>query len=191
MAIDFNDAERQQSGDFTPLPDGTVAPVRATLRGIKKTASGAKGLDFEFVVTAGPFAKRKVWQWAGFEGDGSKGHETMVKITKALVRGMLESAYGVDPTDASPDARAARAIDDWEDLDGIEFLARFKVNDAKPYKDKQTGEMKPGKASNSISAVTPDDPDYEGFSPKKRKAGKPAGAANPPSNGSGKRPAWA
>ena len=38
-------------------------------------------------------------------------------------------------------------------LDGIEFLARFKVNEAKSYKDKQTGETKPGKASNSIMAV--------------------------------------
>lgn len=195
MGIDFNDAERQQSGSFSPIPEGTVAPVRLTFKdpAIKKSATGATGIDIEYVVTAGSFAKRKVWVWMGIKGNGSEGHDKMVAITNSFVRAALESAYGINPADASPEARAARSINDWEDLDGLEFVARFRVEEGKDYTDQRTGEVKAGKPKNTLQAVTPDDPDYAGFKPAKRKAlgvssngSKPAGAP-----ASGSRPDWA
>jgi len=194
MSLDFNDAAPQQSGSFGPIPEGTVAPVRLTFKepAIKKTATGATGLDLEYVITAGPFAKRKVWAWMGIAGNGSEGHNTMVSITKSFVRAALESAFGIDPADASPEARAARAISDWDDLDGLEFLARFRVEEGKDYTDQRSGEVKPGKPKNTLQAVTPDDPDYEGYKPAKRKAaGAVSGPAKAGAASSEARPSWA
>lgn len=188
--MDFNDAAPQQSGDFSPIPDGTVAPVRLTFKdpAMKKSKTGATGLDVEYVVTAGSYAKRKVWAWIGIAGaPGNEGHVKMVDITKSFLRGALESAYGIMPEDASPEARAARSISGWDELDGLEFLARFRVEKGSDYTDDRTGEVKQGKDKNTLVAVTPDDPDYGPFKPAKH---KPKGASRV-SNGGAKQPAAA
>jgi hypothetical protein len=194
MSMDFNDAERQSSGASEPIPDGAVAPVIVNLRGIQtsKTNSKTQGLDLEITVTAGPYKGRKAWKWAGFTGDGSDGHNKMVAITRSLVRGMLESAYGVDPADDSAGAMDARRLGDWDELNGLEFVARFSIEKGKEYTDQRTGEVKDGKDKNTFRAVTPDDPDYQGFKPAKK--GRAPSA--PKSNGTaqaqgGQRPAWA
>jgi hypothetical protein len=200
MSYDFNDAEKQSSGRGEPIPDGTVAPVVFSLIGIKHSErSGATGLDVEYTVTQGPYAKRKAFAWVGIEGaEGNDGHMKMVSISRAFLRGVLESAYGIDPADDSADAMNARRISSWDDFNGVEFLARFGVEKGKDFEDKRTGEMKTGTDKNVVRAVTPDDPDYEGFKPAKKKPGgtkkvaastsaKPGGASV---NGSAK-PSWA
>lgn len=195
MAIDFNDAGRQSTGQGgEPIPEGTVAPVIIGLRQLAKSQTGARGLDLEFTVTAGPFARRKAWKWAGYEGNGSDGHKKMVEITRSFLRAILESARGIHPTDESPDAMSARSIEDWEDFDGVEFLARFGIEAAETFTDQRTGEIRTGKDKNTIYAVTPDDPDYSGFTPVK-KAGKSRqlsgnGTGGVAAKTSGK-PAWA
>lgn len=187
MSMDFNDAD-PQGGSNTIIPDGTVAPVVINVRGLPKSKSGdAQGIDFEFSVVDGPFKGRKAWKWSGFKGNGSEGHNTMVSITRSFVRGILESAYGVDPSDDSPEAMNARRLNDWEDLTGVCFLARFGVEKGEDFADKRTGDMKKGKDKNTIFAVTPDDPEYQGFRPSKPKA-RPAGGmtqAKQPANGGG------
>ena len=193
MSMDFNDAAPQQSGTFEPIPTGTVAPVRIHIKGMKNSPTGAKGLEIEYTVTMGPYAKRKVFNnFMGVAGNGSDGHNKMVDITRSFIRGVLESAYGVNPSDASAEARAARTLSDWEDIDGLEFLARFRVEEGDDYTDKTTGELKKGKPRNVVQAVTPDDPDYNGFKPAKPKV--KGAAASKPGNGApagGSRPAWA
>jgi len=196
MSMDFNDAGPQQSGGFEPIPEGTVAPVRLHLKGIKKSSKGATGLDIEYIVIAGPYTKKRAFSWTGVAGNGSEGHNKMVDISKSFIRAALESAYGVNPADASPEARAARTLSDWEDLDGIEFVARFGIEAGTDYTDAETGEVKAGKAKNTVQAVTPDDPDYSGFKPAKPKAkgggAKPAANANGAAQAQGgNRPAWA
>ena len=197
MSYDFNDAAPQSSGGGEPIPEGTVAPVIIHLRGIKtgKTDSRVQGLDLEFTVTAGPFKGRKAWKWAGFAGNGSDGHNKMVAITRSFIRGALESAYGVDPSDDSAAAMEARRLGDWDDLQNLEFVARFGVEKGSDYTDERTSEVKKGADKNTLRAVTPDDPDYAGFKPAKKRAGAamPAGRANgvnAPATG-GNRPAWA
>ena len=191
MSIDFNLAERQSAPAGEPIPEGTVAPVIMALREIKTGKSGAQGLDVEYTVTAGPFKGRKAWGWIGIAGNGSEDHNTMVRISHAALRAMLESAYGIDPADDKAAAMEARRINEWEDLDGLEFVARFSVEAAKDYVDQRTGETKTGKAKNTLRAVTPDDQDYAGFTPAKKGkavAAKVNGAV--PVQG-GNRPAWA
>jgi hypothetical protein len=192
MSIDFNNAERQSAPSGEPIPEGTVAPVIMALREIKTGKSGAQGLDVEYTVTAGPYKGRKSWGWVGIAGNGSEGHNTMVRISHAALRAMLESAYGIDPADDKAAAMEARRINEWEDLDGLEFVARFSVEAAKDYTDQRTGETKTGKAKNTLRAVTPDDEDYKGFTPaKKGKAVSKANGTPAVSAPAGNRPAWA
>jgi hypothetical protein len=178
MAIDLNNAERQREvGD--QVPDNTIAPVIMNMRGLKPTKDkSGQMLDCEFTITAGPYAKRKFWANMMVSGS-TDGQKTAVNITLSRLRGMLESAYGVLPTDESDTAKAARRLSDWEDLNGLEFVAKIGV-------EKGTGDYKD---KNSLKgAVTPEDEEYNGFTPKKPKtasASKPAGGA---STG---RPQWA
>lgn len=197
MSMDFNDAEPQGQGANSVIPDGTVAPVIINVRGLPKSKAGdAQGVDFEFTVIEGPYKGRKCWKWAGFKGNGSEGHNSMVNITRSFVRGILESAYGVNPADDSPEAMNARRLEDWEHLTGLAFVARFSVEEGKDYTDKQSGELKKGKDKNDVRAVTPDDPDYSGFKPAKPKPRVASGATQTkPANGAsasgGQAPAWA
>jgi hypothetical protein len=193
MSIDFNNAERQSSGSGEPIPEGTVAPVIFNLREIKTGKSGAQGLDVEYTVTAGPFKGRKAWGWIGIAGNDSKGHETMVRISHSNLRAMLESAFGIDPADDKPAAMDARRISDWEDFNGLEFVARFSIEKGTDYTDQRTGETRQGKDKNTLRAVTPDDPDYAGFTPAKKGKAAPAKAAGTaqPVQAGGNRPAWA
>jgi len=192
MSIDFNLAERQSAPAGEPIPENTVAPVIMALREIKTGKSGAQGLDVEYTVTAGPYKGRKAWGWVGIAGNGSEGHNTMVRISHAALRAMLESAYGIDPADDKAAAMEARRINEWEDLDGLEFVARFGIEKATDYVDQRTGETKTGKAKNTLRAVTPDDQDYAGFTPaKKGKAVSKANGTPAVSAPAGNRPAWA
>ena len=182
MAISFNDAQPQQSGDFELIPADTIAPVRLTIRQEKTTKAGdARMLDCEFIVTAGPYAKRKVWTNMMITSNGTDGHNKAVSITMSAVRAMLESAYGLAEDDKSPDAMQARTINDWLDLNGLEFLAKFGIEKSK---DAQYGDK------NTVKAVGIKHADYAGFKPAKPKAMKPVGAAAAQvSNGA--RPSWA
>jgi hypothetical protein len=199
MSYDFNDAGPQSSGGGEPIPKGTVAPVIINLRGIKagKTDSRVQGLDIEYTVTAGPYAKQKAWGWHGVAGNGSDGHNKMVSITRSYIRAVIESAFGIDPADDSQEAMNGRRISDWQDLDGLEFVARFDIEEGTDFTDQRTGEARKGKDKNTLRAVTPDDPDYNGFKPAKRKAGgaapKGATAAKQPATAGANgfdRPNW-
>jgi len=188
-AFDFNTAEVATGGSGSPIPDGTVAPAVITVRGIKTSGKDARvqGLDLEVTVTAGPHKGRKAWKWAGIAGNGSDGHNKMVSITRSLIRSILESAYGISPTDDSAEAMAARKISDWDDLSGIAFVARFGIEEGSDYVDARSGENVKGKDKNTISAVAVDDPEYTGFKPAKPKA---AATSKPAAAKSSSRPAW-
>lgn len=166
MSLNFNDADPQRSGGDL-IPDNTIAPVRLSMRGEKSTNAGdARMLDCEFVVLEGPHAKRKFWGMMMITSNGSDGHNQAVNITRSRVRAMLESAYGIDPTDESDVALSARTIEDWADLDGLEFVAKIGVQKSKNPQYSDKNELK--------AAVTIDSSDYQGFTPSKPSAGMPA-----------------
>jgi hypothetical protein len=60
---------------------------------------------------------------------------------RAFLRGMIESAFGIDPNDYSPAAVAARKLRCFRDIDGLEFILGFG-------------------AHNYLIAVTPDRPGW-------------------------------
>ena len=183
---DFNDAEQQQSG-FDLIPKGAIVPVRMTLKpgGYDDPAQGWSGgyatqsfdtgsvyLAAEFVVTAGDHAKRKMCSNIGLL---SQKGPTWGQMGRTFIRAALNSARNVHPQDNSPQAAAARRIQGFHELDGLEFLARVDIEkDAK------------GLDRNVVKvAVEPDHPDYAkfmGVPPKTTgggNSGAPAQAAAP------------
>jgi hypothetical protein len=157
---DFNDAEQQQSFDL--IPKGTLARVRMTLKpgGFDDQAQGWTGgyatqsfetgsvyLAAEFVVLEGEYARRKLWSNIGLHSP--KG-PAWGQMGRSFVRAIHNSARNDHPQDNGPQAAAARRIQGFHELDGIEFLARIDIE-----KDGR-GDLK-----NVIkSTVEPDHPDY-------------------------------
>jgi len=158
---DFNDAEAQH-GAFDLIPKGTIVPLRMSIKpgghddhsqgwtegyATQSFDTGAVYLACEFVVTAGPFAKRKMWSNIGLRSP--KG-PTWGQMGRSFIRAALNSARNVNPLDNSPQASAARRINSFADLDGIEFIARVDVE--KDSKDEDRNVVK--------LAIEPDHKDY-------------------------------
>jgi len=146
MAYDFNGAQEQKEfGDV--IPDGTVATVQVNIRPgnagdggwLKRSKNrDSLGLDMEFTVVDGQYAKRKFWRLATMEGS-TEGHAKAAEISGAQIRAILESVRGIRPDDESESARAARKISNWGDLDGMRFIAKIGVEKGtNGYKDKNT-----------------------------------------------------
>lgn len=201
MSFDFNDAEPQR-GSFELIPDGTICLVVASLRpgghgpgGWLKPNNAGNCLlaDFEFVIDGGEFDRRKFWTMFVTEGE-TDGQQKAANISRSRLRAMLESAFGVNPGDDSPEAIARRQVSGWQTFDGLKFCARIGVESGKDgYKDKNV----------LAGAVTPDEPDYIAPGPQTGNfqtvgavAGKVAAAAGAKAaaNGAAKaatKPSWA
>lgn len=139
--FDLNDAEPQRSSDL--IPDGTFAKVSLAIRpggvdgatpmdaGLLKASSQPGSdvlmLDCEFTVVEGPHIRRKFWQALTVSGGkvDEKGVSLGWSITKRTIRGMIESALGIDPKDESPQAKAKRTLSGLKALDGIVFIAKM------------------------------------------------------------------
>lgn len=134
---DFNNADKQQS--FEIMPNGTIAPVIMKIRpgayddpnngwtggyATRNQNSGAVYLDCEFVLTGGQFAKRKVWTLIGLHS--SKG-PNWANMGRTMIRSILNSSRNVPDDDETAAAQAKRQISGFEDLNGIEFLARISI----------------------------------------------------------------
>lgn len=160
---DYNDAGSQASYDL--IPKGTIVPVRMTIKpgGFDDQSQGWTGgyathndttgsvyLSAEFVITEGPFAKRKVWSLIGLLS--LKGPE-WGSMGRSFVRGILNSSRGLSDKDNSPQSQTARRINGFVDLDGIEFLAKIDV-----------GKDANGDPKNEIRfAVMPNHKDWETY----------------------------
>ncbi|WP_136646616.1 hypothetical protein [Tabrizicola sp. YIM 78059] len=193
---DFNDAQ----SNTNLIPKGTLVKVRLTIRPggfddpsqgwtggyATRGSTGAVYLNGEFTVTEGQYARRKIFTLIGLYSP--KGPD-WANMGRSLIRGMLNSARGISDKDQSPQAQAARRINGFADLDGIEFVARIDV-----------GSDAMGEEKNEIrAAVTPDHRDYaqvmglaahHGYQPPVQPA--PQHSVQPPATSPVPgRPAWA
>ena len=157
---DFNDAEQQQSFDL--IPKGTAARVRMTIKpgGHDDAEQGWTGgyatqtfdtgsifLACEFIVLEGNYARRKMWSNIGLHS--SKG-PAWANMGRTFIRAALNSSRNVRPQDNSAQATAARRIQGFHEIDGLEFVARIDIE-----KDGR------GELRNVVKiAVEPDQPDY-------------------------------
>jgi hypothetical protein len=200
---DYNDAVSQTAYDL--IPKGTILPVRMTIKpggyddnsqgwtggyATRNDTTGSVYLSAEFVITEGPFARRKVWSLIGLLSQ--KGPE-WGSMGRSFVRGILNSSRGLSDKDNSPQAQTSRRINGFADLDGIEFLAKVDV-----------GKDQNGDAKNELRfAVTPDHKDWQTFQesgglwrPTGIIASAPAPAASTtttdtPPTANPNRPSWA
>ena len=187
---DFNNADDQQSYDL--IPKGTLTKVRMTIRpggyddpnegwtggyATRNDKTGSVYLNAEFVVTEGPYARRKVWSLIGLHS--GKGPE-WANMGRAFIKGILNSARGVHPSDETPQAQNARRISGFADLDGIEFVAKLDwEKDAK------------GDDKNVVKqAIAPDHKEY-GTAMGAVSAPAPTPAASTQATSNAGRPSWA
>jgi hypothetical protein len=158
---DFNDAQSQQNG-FDLIPKGAIVPVIMTLKpgghydasqgwtdgyATQSAKTGAVYLAAEFVVTAGEYAKRKLWSNIGLYSP--KG-PVWSQMGRTFLRAALNSARNVLPQDNSPQASAARRIHGFVELDGLEFVVRVDIE--KDDRDEDRNVVK--------IAIEPDHPNY-------------------------------
>lgn len=159
---DFNDADSQV---FDLIPKGTIVPVRMTIQpggyndpshgwtggyATVSTETGSIYLAAEFIVTAGEFARRKMWANIGLY---SKKSDTWAQMGRSFIRAILNSARRIQPQDLSPQAITARRIHSFRDLDGLEFIARVDIDKDGKGIDRNTVRL----------AIEPDHPDYAGW----------------------------
>ena len=183
--MDYNNAGAQ----WNLIPDGTIVVVQMNIRPgnvgegglLKRSRKGeAEGLDVEFVVVEGEYAKRKFWSFMVLDGT-TDGHKQAADITNRRLRAMLESARGIKPTDVSEAAKAARNAE-YADFDGIRFMGKIGIEPA-------SGDYK---AKNILAEViTPDQKDWHAVEqqPKSAEAKKEGGTDNTPTPIT--KPAWA
>ena len=103
--FDFNTAGEQR----VVIPAQMICMLQMTIRRggagddgwLKRAADGAsEGLDCEFTVVDGPYAKRKLWQLFTLRGT-TEGHAEAGRISRDTLRAILESAKGIACDDHS------------------------------------------------------------------------------------------
>jgi hypothetical protein len=142
--FDFNNAGEQRS----VIPANTVCTLQLTIHpggagdgGWLKTAADghSEGLDCEFTVVDGDYAKRKFWQLFTLRGT-TPGHAEAGEICRGILKAILESARGIRADDKSDTARMARQTPGgWADFDQLRFVARIGV---RPPKDSYVAKNK-------------------------------------------------
>lgn len=201
--FDFNSAEPQRGGGDL-IPDNTVCTVVATLRPgghgpggwLKNSKDGSSLMaDFEFTVEGGEHDRRKFWGNFVTEGQ-TEGQQKAAAITRSRLRAMLESAYGVQPGDDSPEAMAKRQVAGWQAFDGLKFCAKVGIEKG-GLKDKTAGpDSERYTDKNTLkAAITPDEPDYiavaQAAGAAVKSAAKAAGGGTAAAAAGGAKPAWA
>jgi hypothetical protein len=153
--IDFNDAEPQM--EFSLIPANTIAKARLTIKPsndfsnpfITRSKNGdSTFLNCEFTIMEGQYAKRKI-----FDKIRISGSDAWINMGKARIRAILESAKNINPKDMSEAAMAARKINSFGELDGLEMLIKIGIESDRSgvYQDK----------NRVLSIITPDHLSYK------------------------------
>jgi hypothetical protein len=186
--MDFNSAEPQSS---VLIPHGTLAKVTLSVQPggagpdgwlTPSRTSEALYLNTEAVVLEGPYTRRRVFTRIGLKGKSvnEKGEDTYANRGRSLIRGILESARGIKSADQSEQARAARTIGSYGDLNGLVFVARIVV-------ESDRGDPTADKRNAVGAAIGPDRAEYAALMggapapiPNGAATGPVAPAATPP-----------
>ena len=164
----------RSGGDYR---DGILKPTKAR---------DAWGLDVEYVVLEGKYAKRKIFGFLMVEGT-TDGQKSMIEgRSLPFLKGVLNSAYFLDPADQSPVACAKRSNVEFRDFDGLQFLAEIGIEKGKDgYPDKNV----------IVRAITKDMPQWGGRPPIEQTPRGPAGSGSTGAGGAAPapiaKPKWA
>jgi hypothetical protein len=197
MPYDYTDAPPPRD-DL--IPHNTVAPLVLHIRPggvgeegmLKRSQKGdCEMLDCEFTVGNGPYKGRKFWTNWVLDGTTS-GHAKAADINRGTLKAILDSALGLKPDDASPQARAARTVS-LKQFEGMSFIGRIGIEKGRPKND-GSGEKWPDKNILAV-VITPDmkewhpveqPPPFDGRNSGGAAPAAPSGSAPPIA-----RPVWA
>ncbi len=107
-------------------------------------------MKWKFIIMAGEYEDTYFWNNQTIEGGkrDKNGQSKGAVITGRMARQIIESARGINKEDKSPEAAAARILqNDWLDLDEIVFLGKVGVEPATggyPEKNKLVSGIMPG-----------------------------------------------
>ena len=166
FSTDFSGADTQSTGNGGPIPAGTCAKFILAIRPggygpeglFTQGQTGSVYLNTELTITLGKYARRKVFHKIGFQGAPESlakngGVDKWAAQGRSFMRAVLESARNINPKDTSANANAGRAVQSFNQLNGLEFAAKIGV-------EKQANTK--GEFDNNIMAVlVPGDKDYE------------------------------
>jgi hypothetical protein len=157
--FDFNSAGEQRSFDVIPANTTVALQLKIKPGGggdggwLTRSQDGSsEGLDCEYVVVDGEYAKRKVFARLTLQGT-TEGHAEAGQISRNTLRAMIESARGILPNDKSDAALEKRKLPGgWQELDGIRFIAKLGIRPARDgYSAKNT----------ILEIITPDRTDWK------------------------------
>jgi hypothetical protein len=129
IMMDLNSAESQT--EFTIIPANTIAKARLMIKPgndfsdpfLTRSKDGnSTYLNCEFVIMEGQFVRRKI-----FDKIGISGSDQWVNMGKARIRAILESAKNINPKDMSETAMAARKINSFSELEGLEPIIKIGI----------------------------------------------------------------
>jgi hypothetical protein len=197
MPYDYTDAPPPQ---FELMPHGTTATCVLHLRpggvgegGMLKRSKdgGCEMLDCEFTVADGPYKGRKFWEYWVLVGT-TDGHAKSIDRNRGTIKAILDSAFGLNPEDRSPKARATRNVSLGQ-LEGITFIGKIGIEKGGPKND-GSGENWTDK-NILMGVITPDKKDWHPVEqPPPFNGGNSGGAAPTAPSGSAppiERPEWA
>ena len=158
---DFNDAEEPMSLGLIPkgtlvktclsiMPGGYDDETQGWTGGYatRSRQSEAVYLNCKFIIMAGEYAKRHLFHMIGLHS--VKG-PIWADMGRTFIKSLLNSAKGIQPSDESPQAKQARIIQSFADLEGLVCVLKVGVE-----LDSQDHER------NRVQAViTPDHPQYK------------------------------
>jgi len=156
--FNFNEADEQTSFDVIPAEtivvlEMAIRPGGASEGGcLKQSKNGdCYMLDAEFTVLEGQYAKRKIWANFTIEGQ-TEGHKKAAAISRSKLRAMLESAFGVKPSDKSKRAVAMRKVTGFGDFHGLRFIGKLGIEPARDgYPERNT----------ILQIITPEKPQWK------------------------------
>jgi hypothetical protein len=195
MPYDYTDALPPR--EFGLIPHGTIATVTMHPRAggvgedgmLKRSQEGTcEMLDVEYVVVDGPYARRKFWGNMVLAGT-TDGHAEAAKISRGMLRAIIESARGIRPDDMSPQARAARTVD-LKDFDNLTFIAKIGIEKGGARRD---GSGNYADKNILLAVIGPDKKDWHPVEQPPPFNGGAGGAEAAPSNTAPPiaRPGWA
>ena len=161
MSLNLNAAKGQRPAIL--IPDHTITPVLMRIKkgghddaekgwtggyATRNPKTGVVYLNCEGFIAEGDYAQKRIRFKIGLDSPNSPDYQTM---GLNFMRSIVDSAHGLMPEDASPEAVKIRDECDFPDLDGLEFTARIDVElGVPPYRDKNIINV----------AITPDDERY-------------------------------
>ncbi len=136
--FDFNDVIGSNTTDL--IPAGFITKVRLNIKKgnytdstkgwydgypTKNFKTGAIFLNCSFTVIGNKYSKYKIWSLIGIYSD--KNDNKWGDFGRNFICNILNSAKKLAPNDLSEQAKIARKIKDFGDLDNLEFVVRIGI----------------------------------------------------------------